>query len=219
MSEKKEREFLEYFLSVLITLFLLAISISNLDVDRQGFLSLAFVIALITVFSFVTNKSLKDLVNLLKNVNFTYGLPLILLAGITFFGFWLTVRLVGYFAYNYLFNDGFNYTQYQIFQMVSFILATRLCLTLFETIKKDATAKNEDKHLIRTGYLDTAIQAVIISIITVLPNYGNSDILARFGDTQTNRFLGFLFLLITLVMMLLILLYARKKFANPESPL
>jgi len=218
MSDNKERNFLEYFLSLLLILSLLFLSFSSFDIDKQGFLSLAFAIALIRVFSFVSKKSLTDLVNLLKKVDLNYGLPLLFLAGIAFVGFWLTARIVGFYVYKYLFEDGFIYIQYQIFTMVSYVLATRLCLTLFRTIKKEAMATDDDNRLIKTGYIDTAIQAVIISIITVLPNYANTDVLKYFGDTQDSRFLGFLFLLITLVLVLLLLLYARKKLIPDNSP-
>ena len=217
MKKNGEREFWLYFLSFLIIGFLLSISISKYKIDNEGFLSLAFVIASLTVFLFVTRKSPKEFLETLKKVKISYGLTLLFLAGIIFVGFWLTARLVGFYFYQYLFKDGFIYIQYQIFEMISYVLATRLCLTLFGTIMKDALKEGEDNRFIKSGYIDTAIQAVIIGIITVLPNYANTDILAKFGDTKDSQILGFLAFLITLVLILMILLYSRKKLIIPDN--
>jgi hypothetical protein len=217
MKKNRKREFLLYFPSVLIVGFLFSISLSKVNIDNQGFLSLAFIIASITAYLFVTRKSPKEFVSTLKKVKISYGLPLLFLAGIIFVGFWLTARLIGFYFYKYLFKDGFYYTQYQIFEMISYILATRLCLTLFETIKKDALEEGHNNRFIKSGYIDTAIQAVIIGIITVLPNYANSSILERLGSTQDSQFLGFLALLITLVLILMLLLYSKKKLIIPDN--
>ena len=229
--KKNERSYSMYFPLTLLIGFFLCLSISGYDVDKQGFLSLAIVTAVIVLFLFVTKKSPNDLIDVFKKIDLCYGLPLLFLIAITFVGFWLTGRLLGFFVYHYLFENNFVYIQYQIFELVSYLLATRLCLTLFNTIKKDALEdakwKNQQQSIpkiekpkpvfMKTGYIDTAIQAVIISIITVLPNYGNSAFLGKLGTTNDSQIIGFLLLLITLVIILMLLLFARKKLTISEN--
>ena len=169
------------------------------DLDEGGLLSLAFTVALVTVVLLIKGKRPKDILETIKEKEIPDILVTFILIGATFIGLWLTIRVTGLFAKNYIFHEGYLYTPYEILEILSYILLTRLCFTLFRTFEKIKTYKSPKK------LVDTTIQAVLISIITLLPKYEDIDLIFLIG------FWGFVFVLLCMAILLVSLTFVRVR--------
>jgi len=124
------------------------------------------------------------------------------LTGAMVVALWLTLRVIGLFLCRYLFEQSYIYTHYQIFEILSYILATNLCFTLFKSVREPS--KEEPTRI--KYIINAAMQAILIGIITLLPNYGNVNLLNIVGGTY-----GFVSILVSMAILLVALVFVRER--------
>ena len=173
-----------------------------MELDLGGLVSLLFTIAiLVVVVVWSKDKRPKDIKPFFRKLDsytaFTW--TILIVAGII--GLWLSVRVVGLYAKNYLFEENYIYIPYEILTIVAYALATNLCFNFAETL----TLKSEERP---RRIIGVAIQAVLVAVIKFLNVYRDQR------DTSLFRFIGafgFATMLIGMVITVLLLLFARLK--------
>lgn len=190
-----------------ITYFLYFIDLDWIKLDKGGLLSLAFTVALLIVLPLIMGKRPKDAIKLLKKSGVPSSFIMCILIGVASIGLWLSVRNIGLLVRHYLFEEKYLYSHYEILDLVAYALATQLCFTLFKTVKATAEAPLQELPTSRflRGIVDTAIQAVLIAIIVMLPRYGDERLLGIIGD-----YLGYVSILLCMALTLVLLVLARK---------
>jgi len=92
-----------------------------------------------------------------------------------------------------LFSENYNYNQYQILELISYILIVNLCFGLIKTLRQ--------KEPRLSGIASAAIQSVLIGVIVFLPknsSYGFLIIL----QTYIQGVIGFLMISISIAVIL-----------------
>jgi hypothetical protein len=167
--------------------------------DKGGLESLFATVLVAVVWMYVGQKKLRSiLVRARKNAT---SFPWILVLVVTgFVGIWLSVRKLGLLVSQYLFVSGYGYTQYEIIDTIAFVLAARLCFSLAKTLGDVEQGKGKAIKQI----IDATMQAVLIGLITILPRYGDSNLITQITIN------GYVLLLIGITITLAILSFLRQ---------
>jgi len=173
------------------------------EIDKGGLLSLAFTIALTTILPLIMGKRPEDAKTFFNGLDVRSGIIVLILIGAAFVALWLSVRTVALYALRrYLLTEEYGYTPYQIFEVLSPILASHLCFTIAKTVKE--TAKGSDS-LPRT--VNVAIQAFFIGIITILPKYGSETF-----PITTEGVFGYVSILLTMGVIFTLLIFLKARY-------
>ena len=175
------------------------------NIDKGGLRSLAAtiwsMISLLLLKSYFQNKGLREFIKEF----FWFPTPslviMFVLLGAATVGMWLAIRKISLLAEFYLMREGYGYTYFDVLDVVAYVLAIRLCFTLFETIKE----KERSRSIL--GMVDTGIQAFLISIIVLLPKY---ELFVGSNMVFSGGYLGFVSLLGILIIAVVALILVRK---------
>lgn len=112
---------------------------------------------------------------------------------------WMTIRSIGLYFKVFLASN-FYYTD-DILILLSWLLTTNLCFTLFNAL----TIKPDELDANIKGMINVSIQAIVIGVITFLPR--NSIVqLARIGGA-----INYMMILIGLIISLTMLIFIKDK--------
>jgi hypothetical protein len=140
--------------------------------------------------------------------NITIGLIIFLLLGVAIVALWLAVRVSGKFVIDYLTTN--NYTQYQILDLISYLLIANLSFSLIKNLKESAVPERAIR------YIATATaQAVLIGIIIFIPKSSSVQDLNTLADRPMGV-LGFFLVVLSLALILFVLVFALKHFPDKE---
>jgi len=179
--------------------------------DYEGLGSLLFTIFALILFLLFKGKRPKDIKPFFEKLDAPYALSWSILIVAGTIALWLSIRVIGLYALRYyLLTDKYNYTQFEIFRIVAYALATNLCFTLAENLKEKG--KNENQHMTEAQktkrIIESTIQTVLIGIIIFLPTYGDR----REGSLFLSiGFEGFVSILISMAITALLLALVRQR--------
>ena len=171
------------------------------DFDFGGVVSFIITLILIIIFYKRFWEFLKK--DILNDTHFINNVLSLILVAIGLIAIWLSVRVSLLLCYNFLFINDYAYSQYQILNLISYLLMARLCFTIIKTTQHDL--KIED-------FLDVTVQAVLIGIITFLPTYGNPSLLKLIGGVDR-----YALILVSMVIVLFVLIYTKKQYKNSNQ--
>jgi hypothetical protein len=126
--------------------------------------------------------------------------PSIVLIGVGIIALWLSVRVVLLFSLRYLTAENYVYNQYEIFYMIAYALAARLCFTLQTSIR------GEDGKKRIAQVVNAVMQAILIGIITLLPRYEDPILGLKLGGPS-----GFVSVLLSMAITLALLMYVIRR--------
>jgi len=136
-------------------------------------------------------------------------LIILILVAIGLIGIWLTVRATTLYLRQNLLVEGFSYLSSDIFQILSFLVTANLSFTLVRALwinDKGTKSTEEESDNAIEGLADVIIQAIMVSLITLVPSYGNSEFLQRIGGPS-----NFVFILMAMTFAVLILVFVRQR--------
>jgi len=171
--------------------------------DPDGVITLGLTIAIGIVLTIVYVRKKKGIWNIIKeDSNFPEkAIVVIPLIVVSFVALWLTIRVVGlYTIRRYIETENYTYTAFDVLEILSYVLAIKLCLTLIQS--------RELKQII-----EAAIQSVLIGVITTIPRIGAMGKEAFMGGATTQ----FAFLMIAMAVILIALVFVRKHFVEREG--
>lgn len=122
---------------------------------------------------------------------------------------WLTIRAGGVLILN-LFTENYPYSQYQILDLISYILVVNLCFGLTKTLRQKETKLS--------GIASAAIQSVLIGVIVFLPKSSSYDFL-RALQVYNQGVIGFLMISVSIAVILvsLTILWNRSEKTTSEE--
>lgn len=173
----------------------------NTNIDSGGLYSLIVAAAILLFYLIIRVHSIKDgkwkhVTDYVDELN----APSIVLIGVGIIALWLSVRVCGLLSMKYLTVQNYPYNQYEIFNMIAYALAARLCFTL------QASIRGEDGKKRMAQIVNAAMQAVLIGIITFLPKYDDSRLASQLGGA-----FGFVSVLLVMAITLVLLMYVTKR--------
>ena len=101
-----------------------------------------------------------------------WGVVILAVGIVGLIAIWLAIRTGGLSAYRYVIESNYVFTIDDIFGIVSYILIANLCFTLVSTLSKTRGSSSDLESL--RGLITVPIQAIIISLIIVIPRYDDS---------------------------------------------
>lgn len=155
--------------------------------------------------------------NLMKS-NIDRCAIILILASTGLIGIWLTTRTIVLHCYNYIFLEGFPYKPSNVFAILAYLVTANLSFTLLKALRvqrpTDGQSGNNDDGATLKGLIEVVIQADMIGIITLIPSYGQEELLVTIGGS-----IGFVLIFATMVIALFVLIYAREHLIRKQSKL
>lgn len=177
--------------------------------DIGGIFTSIITIVFVVFCLWIVGRRPKDILNYLKESS-TYGFIITCsLLATSVIAIWLTIRAGGVLIEN-LVTENYPYTQYQILELISYILIVNLCFGLIKTLRQKEPRLN--------GIASAAIQSVLIGVIILLPK--SSDIgFLNILETHMQGVIGFLMISVSIAMILvsLTILWSRSEKSTSEE--
>ena len=162
-------------------------------IDIGGIITSIVTVVFVILCLWIKGRRPKDIYDYLKACSTSGFIITCSLLATSVIAIWLTIRVGGVLVEN-LFTDNYHYTQYQILEVISYILVVNLCFSLIRTLR-------EPKPKL-SGITSAAIQSVLIGVIIFLPKSGSYDYLDIL-KTQMQGVIGFLMISVSIAVILI----------------
>lgn len=148
-----------------------------------------------------------------------WGMVILVFGVIGFYAIWLSVRALGLYFRNYVLEPSkeIRYLPSDVFSLIGFVLAANLAFTIMRQLST-VGEKKPDGITSRNGKLikelvSTLVQALVISALVLAPRYNESSLITELGGSVYY----FIALLLSLVVAIVLLLFARARYLSEES--
>jgi hypothetical protein len=178
-------------------------------IDIEGIITAILTLVFVILCPMIIGRRWKDILNYLKDSS-TYGFIVTCsLLATSVIAIWLTLRAGGLLVKN-LFIDKYPYTQYQILDLISYILVVNLCFSLIKTLRQKGPKLS--------GIASAAIQSALIGVIVFLPKNSSFDFLYTLQN-YPQGVIGFLMISVSIAVILvsLTILWNRSEKSASEE--
>jgi hypothetical protein len=162
-------------------------------IDFEGVITAILTLVFIICCPLIMGRRWKDILKYLKDSSTYDFIIMCSLLATSVIAIWLTIRAGGLLIKN-LFTENYPYTQYQILDLISYILIVNLCFGLIKTLRQ------KERKL--SGIASAAIQSVLIAVIVFLPRNSSKEFLGS-AQEYMQGIMGFLMLSVSIAVILI----------------